>query len=463
MRKITTVFIATQLACVLVGCTAGTAEPAAPTFIATSTIDVATDRANAVSTLEAVLRWNALSSSLAPTLAPPGLLLPWTESRLSAITNVAMHDALNGVRTRYSRYADQGDAYRDANATAAVISAGFNATIGATSAAALAPATAAYNADIAALRAAHASGIDDGIALGKRAAAAVLARRVGDGVDHADGPYVPGHTPGDYRFTAPFNAPPFDLFGTGGVFFGNLLGHARPFVIRSGSQFRAPRPYGAADNAAAVRTEAYTKDFREVLALGCDTCATRTAEQTEIAKFWIESSPAAWNRVARSVAGNAHFDAWETARLLALVQLAEFDSYVASLESKNHYSFWRPVTAVELAATDGNPATTTQAGWQALGAPTPPIPDYPSGHSSAGGAAAAVIELLVPRKHQEVTLTSTTLTGVTRHFANVRVAARENANSRVFVGYHFRRATQVGLLQGTLLGAYIATHTLRAR
>ena len=410
-----------------------------------------------------MLRWNALSTSLAPALAPPGFLLPWTESRYNAITNVAVHDALNGVRQRYARYADQGDTYRNANATAAVISAGFNSIAGVIPAAALAPATAAYDADIAALRAQHASGIDDGIAVGKRAAEAVLARRVGDGVDHPDGPYVPGNNPGDYRFTAPFNGPPFDPFGTGGVFFGNLIGNARPFVIRSGTQFRAPRPYGAANNAAAVKTEAYTKDYREVLVLGCDTCATRTADQTEIAKFWIESSPAAWNRVARTVAGNAHYDAWETARLLALVQLAEFDSYVASLESKNHYSFWRPVTAVELAATDGNPATTTQAGWQALGAPPPPIPDYPSGHSSAGGAAAAVIDLLVPRKHQSLDLTSMTLTGVTRHFNNVWTAARENANSRVLVGYHFRRATQVGLLQGTALGLYIVTHTLRPR
>ena len=137
--------------------------------------------------------------------------------------------------------------------------------------------------------------------------------------------------------------------------------------------------------------------------------------------------------------------------------------FVASLESKNHCSVWRPVTAVELAATYGNPATATQAGWQALGAPTPPTPDYPSGHSSAGGAAAAVIDLLVPRKHQSLDLSSTTLTGATRHFNNAWTAARKNANSRVLVGYHFRRATQVGLLQGTALGLYIVTHTLRPR
>ena len=331
--------------------------------VAVSTQDAVSERSHAASAVEAVLRWNALSTSLAPALVPPGFLLPWTESRYGAITNVAVHDALNGVRQRYARYADQGDTYRNANATAAAISAGFNSIAGVIPAAALAPATAAYDADIAALRAQRASGIYDGIAVGKRAAEAVLARRVGDGVDHPDGPYVPGSDPGDCRFIAPFNGPPFDLFGTGGVFFGNLIGNARPFVIRSSTQF----------------------------------------------------------------------DAWETARLLALVQLAAFDSYVASLESKNHCSVWRPVTAVELAATYGNPATATKAGWQALGAPTPPTPDYPSGHSSAGGAAAAVIDLLVPRKHQSLDLTSTTLTGVTRHFNNAWTAARENANSRVLV------------------------------
>ena len=210
-------------------------------------------------------------------------------------------------------------------------------------------------------------------------------------------PYTPGTSPGDYQFTFPFNTPGFDFFGTGGFADASIWGATvTPFVVTSTSQFRAARPYGAASNSAAVQTAQYTRDYNEVKAIGCAGCAARTATQTEIALFWLENSPTGWNRVARIVVDQRNLDAWEAARLLALLQMEEFDAYATNLESKYYYNFWRPVTAVALAGSDGNPATSPAAGWEVLAFPTPPVPDYPSAHAAAGGTAAAIIEALVP-------------------------------------------------------------------
>ena len=298
--------------------------------------------------------------------------------------------------------------------------------------------------------------------IGHRAAAAILARRANDGTAAGGiAPYVPGTGPGDYRFTAPFNTPAFDFFGTGG--FADASNYAqtvKPFVIASASQFRVAPPYGAASNAAAVRTSRYATDFNEVKTIGCTGCTARSAEQSEIAIFWRENTPTSWNRVARVVAERSGLDAHDAARLFAAVQMSEFDGFLAGLDSKYHHHFWRPVTAVALAGTDGNPLTTPVAGWQEFAPPTPPIPDYPSTHAVTGVTAATIIEALVPNAPPFAT-TSGSLPGVTRHFASVAQAAKENANSRVYIGYHFRYATEVGLVQGRAVGTYVVDHALR--
>jgi hypothetical protein len=200
-----------------------------------------------------------------------------------------------------------------------------------------------------------------------------------------------------------------------------------------------------------------------VKALGCATCAARTATQTQIALFWVENSPSGWNRIARTVADQRNLDAWEVARLLALLQMGEFDLYASSLESKYYYDFWRPVTAVALAGSDGNSNTSPAGGWEVLAFPTPPVPDYPSAHAGAGGTAAAIIEDVIPGHGGRFSTTSTSLPGVTRTFSTVSDAAIENAVSRIYVGFHFRHAADAGLVQGRAIGEYVANNALRRR
>ena len=411
--------------------------------------------------LRAVRAANEQSVAAAPALLPPGAPLPpFVEARLYAITAIAVHDALNAIVPRYERYADDGPIDAGASAEAAALTAARDAIVGAAPAS-----TAATDAWYArAMASVPDAGIPDGIAIGRRAAAAILARRATDGVATGGvAPYTQLTGPGDYRFTAPFDAPPFTFIfpGTGGFADAAVWGTTvTPFVVASASQFRAPRPYGAPSGAAAVLTPAYAADFAEISTLGCAACAARTADQTEAALFWMENSPTGWNRIARTLADRRNLDAIETARLFAQLQMAEFDAYTTSLESKYHYGFWRPVSAVALADTDGNPATSTIAGWQVLAFPTPPVPDYPSAHATAGGAAAVIMETMMPGRVPFST-TSGSLAGVTRAFASVADAARENADSRVFIGYHFRHATDIGLAQGRAVGEYVATNTLR--
>jgi len=410
--------------------------------------------------LDAVMDGNAQSIAAAPALVPPGApLAPFIEARLYAIANVAMHDALNAIVPRFERYADTGPVDRDAAIAVAVLTAARDAIVGADPGA-----QAATDAWYAAAIAGQAGvpGYADGVAIGQRVAAAILALRTSDGTAGGGvAPYTPGTSPGDYQFTFPFNTPGFDFFGTGGFADASIWGATvTPFVVTSTSQFRAARPYGAASNSAAVQTAQYTRDYNEVKAIGCAGCAARTATQTEIALFWVENSPTGWNRIARIVADQRNLDAWEAARLLALLQMGEFDAYATNLESKYYYNFWRPVTAVALAGTDGNPATSPAVGWEVLAFPTPPVPDYPSAHAAAGGTAAAIIEALVPGRGNRIEMTSGSLPGVTRTFATVGEAATENALSRIYVGFHFRHAVDVGLGQGREVGDYIAGNAL---
>ncbi len=224
--------------------------------------------------------------------------------------------------------------------------------------------------------------------------------------------------------------------------------------MSSGGQFRAPVPYRVTD-------ASYTNDFNEVKALGGMVSAARTPEQSQIGKFWLESSPAGWNRIARTVAASQKLNGWEQARLHALNQMALADSYIATQESKYVYNFWRPFTAIRLAETDGNPDTAADSTWVFCDPVSPPIPDYPSGHAAAGGASAAVLRSVLKRDDVAFGQTSATLAAVTRQYGSFSQAETENGLSRMYVGYHFRLAVDEGKKQGKAIGELAAATKLR--
>jgi hypothetical protein len=196
-----------------------------------------------------------------------------------------------------------------------------------------------------------------------------------------------------------------------------------------------------------------------VKALGGDgvtTPSARTPEQTEIARFWVESSPLQWNRIARTVAAATRLDPWEQARLFALLDMALADGYIGSFDTKYHYNYWRPVTAIRSADTDGNPRTSADPSWTPL-VTTPPIPDYDSAHAVQGGAGAGVLKRFFGTDQIAFTTCSLTLPAgqtcvdgspVMRRYAGFSQAAEENGVSRILVGFHFRKAVDEGIERG---------------
>jgi hypothetical protein len=177
--------------------------------------------------------------------------------------------------------------------------------------------------------------------------------------------------------------------------------------------------------------------------------------------FWYEGSPTAWNRIARTVAGQRTLDLWDSARLFGLLNFAMADGFIAGFDAKYAYNFWRPVTAIRAGDTDDNPRTVADAGWTPF-LDTPSSPDYPSTHSVLGAAAAEVLARFFGTDSIPFTTTSgAPFPGFTRSYTSFSQAAQENADSRVYAGIHYRIATVDGLKMGRKVGRHVVRHSLR--
>ncbi len=375
--------------------------------------------------VNAVVHWNSVAEAA---FTPSQGTNPMAQSRTLAILHASMHDALNAIDRRYASYTPGLAAAPKASPDAAVAAAARDVLVR------LLPEQAAlvetaYGRALANVRDGQAK--TTGIATGQAAAAATLNRRQNDGADRAATAYVPKPGTGEYQFTAPFDfaAQP----GWGGV---------TPFVIDLREH--------ALEGPQAVSSTRYARDFALVKDVGHVNSSTRTAEQSQIAKFWYEDSPLGWNRIANSVMRQRGVDAWEAARAFTLLHFAMADGFIAGFDEKYRHRFWRPITAIHAAAGDGNPRTEADAAWQPL-LVTPPVPDYPSTHTVLGWAAAEVlIDLFGDRVRYG--MTSLTLPGVTRHYRGFSKAADENGLSRLYAGIHFEDAIRQGRRQGRSIG-----------
>jgi PAP2 superfamily protein len=415
---------------------------------------------------DAVTVWNANAGVAATAACLAPLNNPLHESRIYAMMHVAIHDALNAIDRRSHPYALDLPGEPGASPDAAVAAAARDVLVSLIGQlplelhsqdcinAGVASVEAAYTAALALIPNDQAKA--QGIAVGQAAAAAILHLRAEDG---AVGPFLnfscPQNTnPGEYQCTP---GTPFIAF--------EVWASVTPFVLKDSSQFRPGPPY-------AVNKKKYTADFNEVKSLGGDgitTPSARTADQTEIALFWWESSPLKWNRIARAVSVDTGLDLWENARLFGLLNLALADGYIAMADSKNHYNYWRPVTAIQTGDTDGNPDTTGDPTWTPL-RPTPPNQDYASGHSIEGGAAAEVLKQFfgtdrISFQDCGVALpagsTCSDPSPVLRSYTSFSQAAAENAYSRILIGFHFRKSVEEGTDYGRKIGERAANLYLR--
>lgn len=377
-------------------------------------------------------------------------------ARLFAMYHAAMHDALNAVKPKYATYAYQGPTDKNADVDAAVSQAVYD-VLQATKQPwqNFTNVNSLYTNSMAAIP--DGEGKKRGIELGHAVATALLTKRSPDLPLIALTGFVPtppnGTLPGQFRYLPPLNYA--------------LAGYhlQKPWVLQSANQFRPGAPYGAASVTEAVQTAAYAADFNEVKDYGRKTNSLRNEDQSEFGVFWAENSSRGWNMVAREVISSRPYkslDAWKTARLLAVMHMAIADAYIAIFDAKIHYNFWRPISAIRLGNTDGNNATTGDATWEPVLA-TPPIGEYPSAHAISGAAAGEVLIRFFDMDNYEINATSGYKPGVTRHYSSISSIIRQNALSRIYIGYHFRHAVEVGESMGSTLGDYVYENALKEK
>src|SRR5438105_6619284 len=283
------------------------------------------------------------------------------------------------------------------------------------------------------------AGKQQGIQVGHTVAARLIALRTNDGSTATSSPFVPGNQPGNYRLTPPkFAAPVFTNWG-----------NVTPFVLNNAAQFRPDPP-------PALTSQAYAQALNEVKSLGQKTSTTRTPDQTVIGKFWGAPIWNTWNEIAEKAALAHHTNLESTARLFAVLDLSFADSAIAFYDAKYYYQLWRPITAIRLANTDGNPATVGDPTWTPL-AVTALDPSYPGAHSTISAAGATVLSAFFGNQDQ-IRVTSGVLPGVVRTFTSYNDVATEAGLSRIYAGQHTRIDHEAGLALGHSVAQFVLPH-----
>jgi hypothetical protein len=381
---------------------------------------------------DAVMEWNQIAFAATVTAAQG----PVPQIRTMAIVQVAVHDAVNAISRDYDTYLDVRRRPWNASPDAAAIAAAHHALVG------LFPtqAQALNDARTASLAAHGVRAHDPGIRLGEAVADAILLQRSTDGAAQAQFPYTaPGAgDPGVWTAvgTAQALAP-----GWGSV---------TPWVLRRGSQFRPDGP-------PSLRSNRWARDYNEIKEIGSLTSATRTAEQTNIARFWLGPPTAIWNGVARRMIEARGLDLSSKARTFALMYLAAADASIVCWDAKYTFNFWRPQNAIQRGAADGNDQTIGDPGWTPL-FPTPPHPEYLSGHTTNSSAMATVLrELFGDQPGIPIVATSPTNAGFERQWESFTEGVDEVIDARIYSGIHFRTSDEVG----AWLGRDVAHHVMR--
>jgi hypothetical protein len=271
-----------------------------------------------------------------------------------------------------------------------------------------------------------------GIRYGERAADRLIELRADDG-RFAPVTFDVPPAPGVWRPTPPAFAPFFDPW----------MAKMRPLLLESPSQFRPGPP-------PPLTSQRYTEDFNEVKAVGSATSTVRTTEQTDTARFIAGSLFSLVSSSLRDLAARYHLDISDSARLFAAVDMSAADGIISSWDSKLEYGYWRPVTAIQLADTDGNPDTLPDPGWLPLLA-TPPYPDYNSGLNSSMGALTRALTGVHQLGGDRIDV-NITVAGTTRHYEFASQLNQDAIDARVWSGIHFRTADVVGIRTRTQIG-----------
>ncbi|MCA1585364.1 MAG: vanadium-dependent haloperoxidase [Acidobacteria bacterium] len=396
---------------------------------------------------EVVIEWNRI---LQATVGTTGAL-PQTVffTRPYAMMHVAVFDALNSIDFVYTPYATRAESSPNASREAAAAQAAHDVM------AALFPnQRAIFETTLrATLNRLPAEAAREGSQVGAAAARAILELRASDGWNRVPPQYILPALPGYWQPTPPLDAPP--VF----THYPDVLG----FGIASARQFLMEPP-------PTLTSERYAIDFNEVKTLGAANSATRTPDQTIVARVFgvvgtTLSFPGVWNNVARDMARARGLSGLETARLYALVNMAVHDALLVSFTGKFLYGLWRPITAIRAADRDANPATDADPSWTSL-IGNPPYPTYPGNLACLAASASRVLHRFFGRDDIPFTVTWAGIDpapNVTRAYNGFRQLADEAGRSRIYGGIHFTFDTLASVGVCTPLADYIVDNNLRSK
>jgi hypothetical protein len=394
----------------------------------------------------AALTWHAITltavrGAVITADGPPRPVLQAEGRVYMAYVQAAVYDAVTKIEGRYEPYHDFGVDAADASPEAAVAAAARR-TLDYYLPDQAASVDTQYTSYLSTLPDA---GKAAGIAVGEAAANDIIALRVGDGRNAPTATYGDPTLPVVVGFWQV--VPPATTAAT------PWLAFMRPFMLESPSQFRlAPPPD--------LGSKRYADDLNETKAYGARSSAQRTPEQTATAYFWNANNINQDSQAFRDVAVQHGFDLVDTARVLAMGELVAADAAIACWDSKYHYLFWRPYTAIRHAEIDGNPATEADPNWLPL-LNTPNHPEYPAAHGCFTAALGEVVAKALHTRQIELTVWGATNGGstltTTRHFRTVKDVNDEVVNARVWIGFHYRHSG----IAGVKLGREVAHWTLQ--
>ncbi|MCP2328354.1 hypothetical protein HDA40_006861 [Hamadaea flava] len=357
---------------------------------------------------------------------------PNEQARSFAMVHGAVYDAVNAIAGKpYQPYLVAPAAKGTESTDAAVAAAAYQMLVS------LFPAQQARlqaQYDEALVAIADGAAKQGGIAVGTQAAAAMIAARQNDGAFGSQ-TWVIGTQPGQWRPTPP-------TYASAGAW----TGHVKPFLLPSASMFRTSGP-------PALTSAAYARDLNEVKRIGGVDSTVRTADQTEAAIWWHDRHLAEWE-IKRQIVVSQGLSPLQAARMFAMVDMTEADALIACYNEKEYWGFWRPVTAVQLADTDGNKATAGDPSWMPL-LVTPAFPEYTSGHTCFTSASMTTLAYFFHRDDISFSAYSPAA-NATRHYSSFSQALAEVVEARIWGGVHFRSADNQGVRIGLSVFAYMA-------
>lgn len=388
-----------------------------------------------------VIDWNAVAVTTALSgnqTISPGSNTAGGMSLYLAYTHLAIYNAVNAIDQRFQPYGAEISAPAGASLDAAVISAAYNTLVF------YFPDQSAslYTQYTAALSLiADSQAKDDGVQVGKAAANAIIAMRMSDGRGASVSyvfPSVP--TAGVWIPTPPAKALPQTPW----------VSQMLPFTMSSASQFLPDEPPPS------LTSTEWADDYNEVKTLGAVNSTVRTPEQTEIGLFWTEHTSRQYARAFRALAAGRALNTSDTARFFAIMWTAVADSFIGCMNAKYHFSFWRPLTAIQNGGIDGNSATVADPTWMPLGT-TPNHPEYPAAHGCLTGAVAEILKGYFGTPNVTFTVSSTVFSPPHAHaFDSTKDLEKEVGAARIYAGFHYHHS----VIQGLVLGHHVAHQVL---